>query len=167
MPSSKFSVQNKLEKFMPKLLRRISSCQSSMHWHSNYHQYFIYYLDGNSGSGNSGQSGSTSTDWTIFYPHLIPLIVSSNGAYSDPLCKTFNNGVCTECSLRSYYHPINKVCTQVDPNCNTYNNITGACTGCYSGYKPQNGGCVEEPSSWQPQSQNCRFRSVPINGVCV
>lgn len=49
-------------------------------------------------------------------------------------CKTYNaNKQCVECATR-YYLDINAICQPVNPNCNTYNNKTGACLSCYPGF---------------------------------
>ena len=109
---------------------------------------------------NQNNNAQNDQNWNIFYSSLVPFIVSSPG--SDPNCKTFKNGVCTECSYRTF--PQNGKCMQVHPDCKTYDPSNGLCTTCYYGYKPQGGVCVPNPVAG---NEKCPFRSVPINNVCV
>lgn len=49
-------------------------------------------------------------------------------------CKTYDsNGVCTACSTR-YYLDAGKICQPVNPNCDTYDTVTGGCLSCYPGF---------------------------------
>lgn len=49
-------------------------------------------------------------------------------------CKTYNEKqVCTECSTR-YYLDSKAICQPVNPNCKTYDPLTGACLSCYPGF---------------------------------
>jgi hypothetical protein len=53
----------------------------------------------------------------------------------------------------------NGICSPVDPLCNSYDSISGACTTCYLGYAIQSGVCLLA-SSLDP---NCRTE---INNTC-
>jgi len=49
-------------------------------------------------------------------------------------CKTYDaNSTCIDCSTR-YYLDNNTICQPVNPNCNTYDNKSGACLTCYPGF---------------------------------
>jgi hypothetical protein len=52
------------------------------------------------------------------------------------------------------------VCTLISVFCNKYNNISGACLSCYSGFKISNGQCVEDNTTID---QNCASWT---NSVC-
>ena len=78
-------------------------------------------------------------------------------------CKKFDsNGTCTECS-KGYYFNSNKVCTQVDPSCKTFDFQGKVCTECYSGYKINAGACIKETTIELIQ-KNC---AEELMGVCV
>jgi hypothetical protein len=49
----------------------------------------------------------------------------------------------TQCYHRQV--PKNGQCVNVSDTCQTWDNITGACTSCYGGYTIENGGCVVKP----------------------
>ena len=49
-------------------------------------------------------------------------------------CKEFDaSGNCLSCSTR-YYKDEEGICQPVNPNCNTYDPVNGACLSCYSGH---------------------------------
>jgi hypothetical protein len=49
-------------------------------------------------------------------------------------CKSYNpQGVCITCSTR-YYLDSGNICQPVNPNCNTYDLVTGGCLSCYPGF---------------------------------
>jgi hypothetical protein len=54
-------------------------------------------------------------------------------AVMDPFCNLYSKKVCIQCAPRTYFGA-NGICIQIDPNCQSWNNNTGACSQCYSGY---------------------------------
>ena len=56
-------------------------------------------------------------------------------------CKTWEDGVCTECSERYYFNK-NGVCCEVKPECNVFNKAEGICEACYQGWEIVDGKCV-------------------------
>lgn len=77
---------------------------------------------------------------------------------NDPNCRVYSNSACSECSNR-YYVGSNGICVAVSTQCATYNNRTGECLTCYSGYTISNGQCVVVR-----QNLNCKtFR----DNVCI
>jgi hypothetical protein len=54
-------------------------------------------------------------------------------ALKDVNCKTFTQGVCTECS-KGFYFDSNKVCTQIDPFCKNFDGAKLVCTACFNGF---------------------------------
>jgi hypothetical protein len=105
---------------------------------------------------------------------------------TDPLCQSYDStGVCQSCVWRSVFNA-QGICTQVNPQCNTFSQTSGACLSCYSGYALNNGNCYvsQNQSSGQTQTsvssdpnclktgQNgqclqCSFRFfINSNGIC-
>jgi hypothetical protein len=78
----------------------------------------------------------------------------------DPNCYSFTGSQCTVCSTRYYFGP-GGLCTLVNPNCYTYDNFTGSCTSCYSGYIVSNGDCILNAAG----DQNCQ--SFSPNQQCI
>ncbi len=64
----------------------------------------------------------------------------------DPNCAKFNKNECIQCS-RGFYFNSNKICTQVDPLCAGFDSKTGQCFNCYTGYKIEQGKCLEDPQA--------------------
>ena len=56
-------------------------------------------------------------------------------------CKTWDNGICVECSDHYYFNE-NGVCCEVKPQCKNFNRQVGICEACYQGYGLVNGVCV-------------------------
>lgn len=56
-------------------------------------------------------------------------------------CKTWQDGICTECS-QHYYFNAKGICCEVKPECKTFNRAAGICEGCYQGYSIVDGKCV-------------------------
>lgn len=54
-------------------------------------------------------------------------------AVMDPFCNLYSNKICVRCAPRTYLAS-NGSCIQIDPNCQSWNNATGACSQCYVGY---------------------------------
>jgi hypothetical protein len=54
--------------------------------------------------------------------------------------QTLGTGFCNQCAYRYYY--FNGNCTPVSDLCNTWDNITGACTSCTSDYTLSGTTCV-------------------------
>ena len=67
----------------------------------------------------------------------------SDAPSGDPNCKTFKNGVCTECSKGAIFNSF-RVCIVIDPSCKTYSESDGGCTTCYPGYRVSGTICVKE-----------------------
>ena len=68
--------------------------------------------------------------------------VNSSSLTAAPLdlgCKTFKNGVCTECSLNWVFND-KKVCVAVSDQCKSYSGLL--CTSCFKGYVLVNGTCL-------------------------
>ena len=55
-------------------------------------------------------------------------------------CKTWDEGVCVECSDHFYFNS-NGVCCEVKPQCKLFNREEGMCVACYQGYHIVNGVC--------------------------
>lgn len=108
--------------------------------------------------------------------NLHPIDLSKDG-----LCAAFNGTTCIQCATRSYF--ANGICTKANDNCNTFNNVTGACLSCYNGFNLNNGDCVTATLQ-QPVANNytniyckgvdsvgrctkCFFGFTLINGDCV
>ena len=68
-------------------------------------------------------------------PELVALLNNYFG------CKTWEDGVCTECSFRYYFNK-NGVCCEVKPECKVFNTAEGICEGCYQGWEIVDGKCV-------------------------
>lgn len=66
---------------------------------------------------------------------------------------------CLECSQR-FFKDSQGICQPVSSSCKTYDNVTGACTSCYSGYLLIDVICFKNP---KPQDPNCANLT---NGVC-
>ena len=81
----------------------------------------------------------------------------------DPLCKTFTNGVCTDCADRAFFNS-RRVCEAVDPSCKDFT-IVGFfafCTDCYEGFEVEGRRCVKkDDDDIDPFCKSFR------NGVCV
>lgn len=103
--------------------------------------------------------------------HLLSLLtllilVSSQAVIIRNLgCKSYNpNGVCIGCSTR-YYLDISAICQPVNPNCNTYDDRTGACLTCYPGFGIIENTCLPGivSSNFDP---NCNTFNGPVCTVC-
>ena len=68
--------------------------------------------------------------------------VKSTAPQGDPNCRTFNNGICTECSKGSIFNIFGS-CIIVDPSCLTFDENDGSCTSCYPGYTVEGKSCVK------------------------
>lgn len=62
-------------------------------------------------------------------------------ASTNQYCRVFSGPNCLEC-LNRYYLNSNGICVAVSSLCINYNNLTGACISCISGYTLQNGQCL-------------------------
>lgn len=56
-------------------------------------------------------------------------------------CKTWEDGVCVECSARFVFND-NGVCCEIKPQCEVFNRAVGICEKCYQGYGIVDGSCV-------------------------
>lgn len=73
-------------------------------------------------------------------PEFIKLIDNYFG------CKTWTDGVCTECS-QGYVFNNNGICCSIDAHCQQYNSAVGICENCYEGYiVSNNGSCLAAPA---------------------
>lgn len=54
------------------------------------------------------------------------------GTNIDPNCKIFTGSACSTCFGGFYLN--NNKCQQISPLCKSFNEFTGACTSCYSGF---------------------------------
>lgn len=71
--------------------------------------------------------------------------------------------VCLQCSDRWFMNS-QKICTPVSDNCQSWDNINGACISCYKGYNLNNGVCIVAPvqqisdpgcAQWNWNNQTC------------
>ena len=67
-------------------------------------------------------------------PELVKLLNNYFG------CKTWEDGVCVECS-ENYYFNSNGICCEVKPQCRLFNREQGVCVACYPGYQIVDGVC--------------------------
>lgn len=67
-------------------------------------------------------------------PELVKLLNNYFG------CKTWEEGVCTECS-ENYYFNKNGICCEVKPQCQLFDREQGLCVACYQGYHIVDGVC--------------------------
>ena len=51
----------------------------------------------------------------------------------DPFCAEWSGNRCVRCSQGTFFNA-QRICTQVDSLCSSFNKLTGECLGCYSGY---------------------------------
>lgn len=100
--------------------------------------------------------------------------IANTSAPSDQLCAVWNGAVCAQCSPFSYFSA--GVCTQVNPQCKTFNSFNGACTSCYAGYVLSSGACNAAASQltdllcavWRgPLCVQCAQSAYFRNGVCT
>ena len=90
------------------------------------------------------------------------LCVNGTAVALDPNCAAFNGNLCTNCSRNFYFGP-NALCLAVDPLCNGYNPVNGACTGCYQSFALQNGACVPNANNSLTDPNCASF----LGTVCV
>jgi hypothetical protein len=89
--------------------------------------------------------------------------VSDATSPSDPNCKSFDsNNVCITCS-KGYYFNQNKVCTQVNSECKTFDYTKLVCTACYNGYDLVAGNCNPTNSSSTVSTTCAQW----LDSVCV
>lgn len=76
------------------------------------------------------------------------VLSTKNSQPSDLGCSTWDwdNQVCLACS--KFWVMVDGVCRSVSPFCNTYDQSTGACTTCFTGYALNNGDCTPAPVSF-------------------
>lgn len=70
---------------------------------------------------------------------IIPSQVVTNN--TDPYCIKIQGSICLQCA-NGYFLGSNGVCQQVNPLCKGYNQTSGACISCYTGYFLQGVTCV-------------------------
>lgn len=104
-------------------------------------------------------------------------ILSNTTATNDPFCKTYSTtDVCAECSSRYFINGFGK-CQEVSTFCKTYNQNTGSCLSCYSGFALEGTTCLETTSAvtdqycktWQGSvCLECSFGAFFLSsGVCA
>ncbi len=65
---------------------------------------------------------------------LLCSTINQNIIIRNPGCSSYDaSGVCQTCSTR-FYKDINNICQPVNPNCKTYDSVTGDCLSCYPGF---------------------------------
>lgn len=67
--------------------------------------------------------------------------IPSKNQNLDPNCAKFARNECVQCS-KGFYFNSDKLCTQVDPLCASFDSKSGQCFNCYIGYKINQGKCV-------------------------
>jgi hypothetical protein len=80
----------------------------------------------------------------------------------DPNCAQFKGKVCEKCS-KNFYFGSNGLCTAVNPLCNGYNPLNGACTGCFESFVLNGRDCIED-TAFKLSDPNCASW---LQGVCV
>lgn len=84
-------------------------------------------------------------------------------ATTDPGCRTWESGVCLECSLRWVFNALG-FCSPVQDVCRTFDNI-GLCLTCYRGYSLINGTCVwSSENNAAPSDPGCKTWN---NTICI
>jgi hypothetical protein len=80
----------------------------------------------------------------------------------DPNCQSYDsNNNCIKC-IAKFYLSITGMCQGVSPLCKEYNNVTGACTSCWTGYVLSINACIVA------NSQNYDVRcSKRVGNTCV
>jgi len=67
--------------------------------------------------------------------------VTANSNNNDTYCIKLQGSSCILCSS-GYFLNVSAICQQVNPLCKTYDNTTGFCTSCYTGYSVQGTTCA-------------------------
>lgn len=77
-----------------------------------------------------------------------------------------NNGICIpkQCGSRQYL--FNNQCLDIDPNCNEYNQYSGACLSCKGIYILRSNGTCNPPKYNQIVSNGCRPRQYRVGSTC-
>lgn len=79
----------------------------------------------------------------------------------DVNCAQFNGSVCAKCSKNFFFKE--GLCTAVDPLCNGFNPLTGACLGCYESFVLSGSRCIEDKNHTLTDP-NCASW---LQGVCI
>ena len=72
--------------------------------------------------------------------------IRTDSSLEDSTCAEWLNGVCAQCVPRAYFDFDNN-CVMVSDLCDTFNDFSGECTSCYSGYSLSDGECIVSASS--------------------
>ena len=67
-------------------------------------------------------------------------VIDKNAESSN--CAEYVDNVCVRCASRTFLNS-RKQCEKVSEDCRTYNDFTGACLSCYSGYALKMGRCLK------------------------
>ena len=112
-----------------------------------------YQQGGQSGFG-SQQAVTTTT-----------VISGQQQQFRDPNCNQFVPGSnrCIRCATRYYINNQSGLCTAISGQCSSYNQVTGACEGCYPGFLFMNGECYVQVSATASGDPNCK---VPAGNTC-
>lgn len=86
---------------------------------------------------------------------LLINLISTSVIVRNPGCNAYDDqGVCKSCSVR-FYKDANNICQPVNPNCNTYDVITGDCLSCYAGWGLLEGTCLPGLTDTASLDPNC------------
>jgi hypothetical protein len=90
----------------------------------------------------SGSCTSCSNKYQLIGNNCVLGVTGGPGNYKVLNCgRVGPNGQCQQCNNR--YYLFNGFCNSVSPLCNAWNQNTGACTTCFSGYSISGYGCVQ------------------------
>ena len=104
---------------------------------------------------SAAQEVAVAATATEFDPELLTILNNYFG------CKTWEEGVCVECS-EHYYFNKNGICCEVKPECRIFNVEEGICIACYQGWKIIDGKC-EVIDLANSDDAGCKQW---VNGVC-
>ena len=76
-------------------------------------------------------------------------LFSNQAAAANVGCRTWKDGVCTECAERFVFNAIGN-CITVADQCRTWDTSSGLCNSCYRGYDLNNGSCLYSDSNNAP-----------------
>jgi hypothetical protein len=120
-----------------------------------------------SGSLQNFSSSSSSSSLSSSSSNLATtgLTTTTTTTRIDPNCLTsLPSGTCLQCASNFYLSQ--GICRQVSPNCQAWDNFTGSCTSCVSGYSLIGGACVLTPNSAAFQGvQNFQSQFLPVGPV--
>jgi hypothetical protein len=90
--------------------------------------------------------------------------VKSQTPEGDPNCAKYDaNNSCVQCSKGAIFN-VNNVCIVVDPSCLTFDQLSGSCTSCYSGFTISTGSTICTLAAASPNSNP--YCSKWVGSVC-